>query len=198
MDKNERNILAAYHRANAAQKAEGLSWYYNVHLACCQFASKYNKSIEVVAGITAALSPGLRWESNLEATRRILANESLAGIGIRYTANIRKAYRILKATTPSGVSLEFHGRERNKTRAFYTLLVNPSNPLTVCVDGHAFNIWHGQRIPIDKVPTLNRNRLYEKVSCAYINVARQLNLLPNQVQAITWLFWRHFDEVAPF
>jgi hypothetical protein len=195
MTRGQRNIFKVYNKANAEQIRQGLSWYNDGHAEAIRLAELLpDKSIARAAGIISAVSPGLRWEQNIEAAERIIRGETLEGIGQRYKAHRDKAIRIRDG---SDVEKEFTGRDRPKTRAFWKLLCNPADPLTMCVDGHGYAIWFGERITLDKTPHV-RGRLYQRIAGDYIVVAKMLGILPCQLQAITWVTWRHIWEVAPF
>ena len=66
---------------------------------------------------------------------------------------------------------------------------------TVCVDGHAYAIWIGERIPTTKTPSISAP-LYQTITRAYVNVAKDSHslcgekLTPAQVQAVTWVTYR--------
>lgn len=195
MNHNQHNIIRVYNRANADQIRDGLNWYQSAHAECVRLADLLpDKMVYRAAGIVSAISPGLRWEVTVEAAERIIRHESLEGIGQRYAIHRRKAERIRDG---SSLGKEFYGPDRDKTRNFWHLLCHPANPLAVCVDGHAYSIWFGSRIKLDQTPYL-RGRLYIRIARDYITVARDLGILPCQLQAITWITHRHFHEIAPF
>jgi hypothetical protein len=196
MNKYKRNILRVYEMASADHVRQGVSWYHEANAEVSRMVSAFPLCIPVSvgAGIVSALSPGLRWERNIEAAERILARESLEGIGVRYRRNIAKAERIRDGSDPDK---EFAGRDRPKTRAFWKLLCDPADKLMVCVDSHAYSIWVGERIVADDTPHI-RGRLYDRIAWDYVAVSRSLGLLPNQLQAITWIAWRDHWNVAPF
>jgi hypothetical protein len=195
MNRGQRNILKIYRKANAEQIRQGLSWYSDAHNEAALLAGLLpDKSIARAAGIISAVSPGLRWEKNIEAAERIINGESLDGIGQRYKAHRDKAVRIRGG---SDLNNEFIGRDRPKTRAFWQLLCNPTDPLTVCVDGHGYAIWYGERVTLDNIPHI-RGRLYNRIAGDYVVAAKSLGILPCQLQAITWITWRHIWKVAPF
>jgi len=81
-----------------------------------------------------------------------------------------------------------------KVRAFYQCLLNPADWFHVCIDGHAFGIWSGERIALDKVPSITAKR-YRMIATDYSKVADNVGLLPNQLQAITWTAWRRIIGV---
>jgi hypothetical protein len=190
----ELNILRAYHSATADEMDAGLRWYKFAHDEACRL----HKDCKIGSAILAAVSPGLRWESNVQAAERIIKKRSLTGLGVRWFDGVKKARKILRGGDPNVIL------GGNKVRAFYHCILNPNNDVHVCIDGHAYAIWAGKRITLDKTPNMT-NRLYHKISSSYVSVSRDLGIRPNQLQAITWCAWRRLhgvvkatEEVAPF
>jgi len=186
------NIRRVMAMATSADYAEGMAWYSNAHLEALRIVSPIP---EVAAGMVAAMSPGMLWERNIPAAgkvRDVSIDDNMrncAGLGVRWTNGLNKAVRILRGESPDTV---LGGR---KVRAFYACLVNPRDDYAVCVDGHAFAIWSGRRVTLDQTPNLTEKR-YETIARAYRKVAKEMNMLPMQVQAITWVVWRrlHLDN----
>lgn len=188
------NIHRVYSQASADEISTGLGWYKDAHQQADDIRGKL--TVLQCAGIIAALSPGLRWENNIEAAERIIKGRSLKGLGIRWYDGVKKARRIKRGENPSVVV------QGNKTRAFMALLANPDNAVSVCIDGHAYAIAVGRRIPLDEIPPIT-DSLYNKLSADYLTVARAIGILPCQLQAITWVTWRRLHgvtrpEPAPF
>lgn len=172
-------ILRVYQQALPDEIEQGKCWYHIAHNA----AKSLGVSVECGAGVIAALSPGLKWEVNVEAARRVIQGESLKGLGVRWKDAINKAQKIANGANPLDVL------RGNKVRAFYQCILNPDTCCHVCVDGHAYSIWKGKRIPTDQTPQIG-NPLYRKISNAYVKAANALSLKPHELQAITWLVWR--------
>jgi len=179
MKRTEHNILRVYDQATADELRQGLEWYSNAHAQ----AALLHADIRVGAAIIAALSPGLRWEKNVEAARRVIAGESLEGLGVRWPDGVAKAKRILAGENPAVVL------KGNKVRAFWQCILNPDNVLHVCIDGHAYSIWRGKRIPVNATPEI-ADRAYVKISSDYVQAARAVGITPARLQAITWIVWR--------
>lgn len=64
----------------------------------------------------------------------------------------------------------------------------------VCIDGHAFSIWHGQRMTMNQVPSITPKVRAQAIS-DYVAVAGHLTeqgelVSPSQVQAVTWVTHR--------
>lgn len=185
MNSNVRNILKVYDRATASEINEGLIWYSRANAEARILHDKPSVGCAAVA----ALSPGLRWERNIEAARRVIDGESLDGLGVRWYDGVRKAERIVAGEKPLDVL------RGNKVRAFYRCIINPKNSRDVCLDGHAYAIWAGRRMNLLDVPNIT-DRMYSAISEDYRQAAELIGILPNQIQAITWIVWRriHLDK----
>ena len=184
-----KNIMAVYEQATEQEHRAGKCWYQSAHNACRMLSTVHGISLQQACGITAALSPGLRWERNLEAAECVIAELPLDGIGIRWYANVRKAWRILNGETSEVVL------GGNKVRAFYDNLVQPKRSLSVCIDGHAWAIANGKRVSLLQVPHIGR-RAYNRLSGSYSTVAKRVGLRPCELQAVVWIVWRRLHGVA--
>lgn len=183
------NVLRTFHQATAEEIQNGMLWYRQTNEEADHIAEQSGKSVACVAGIIAAMSPGLRWETNVEAAERVIRGEKLDGLGVRWYANVRKARKIVKGHNPDVVL------RGNKVKAFAACITNPSNEVSVCIDGHCYSIWCGRRIPLAEVPALT-DRLYYRIAGDFTIVARNLCLLPMQMQAIVWLTHRRLHGVT--
>ena len=62
----------------------------------------------------------------------------------------------------------------------------------VCIDGHAYSIWFGERMTMKQVPNIGK-RLRERIKSDYldatdwINEEMQTNYLPSDIQAVVWV-----------
>lgn len=189
MTVRQQNILRVYHLANADEIQAGLSWYLDANQQAARLAKENGLTIRQCAGVIAAVSPGLKWEKNVEAAERIIKGEPLDGLGVRWYDGVKKAKRIIRGHNPDMVL------KGNKVRAFFACILNPKNETTVCIDGHAFAIHAGRRITLDETPTMN-DRLYNRIAGDYVIVAKWLGLSPCQLQAVTWVCWRRLQGVV--
>lgn len=188
MTVRQQNILRTYHAATADEIRDGMTWYRAANEEADRLATENNLTVRQTSAIIAALSPGLRWERNVEAAERVILGESLDGLGVRWYDGVRKAKRILRGHNPDVVL------RGNKVRAFNSCIADPSMTMAVCVDGHAYAIWCGKRINLEDVPTMN-NRLYHRIAGDYVRVAIDLAIRPCQLQAIVWVCWRRIHDV---
>lgn len=174
-------VLRVYRAADAAQLAEGLRWYHNAH-AVAQTLDPDRPGR--AAGVIAALSPRLSWPRNLELAGRAYADGRASGtLGM----SCRAADAVLSGADPLDVL------RGPKVRAFYSLILDPGDPLTVCIDRHAVDVATGQRLTDaarSAVWPLERRGLYEVFARCYRRAAGVLGVSPWQVQAVTWLTWR--------
>jgi hypothetical protein len=191
-------ILATFFHASAQERADGASWYDRASVAAAEIAAECSLSISGVAGVVAALSPNNRWERNCADAERLCrlytaggAESAAACVVSTYGANKAKALRVLAGEPPLTVLGGL------KVRAFYECIIGSTT--SVCVDGHAYAIWAGERIATTQTPKISA-KLYAAISAAYIQAADTVNAVTGasysaaQVQAITWLTWRRMIQ----
>ena len=85
-----------------------------------------------------------------------------------------------------------------KITAFYRCIMGEDD--TVCVDGHAYSIWFGDRLTLKDVPNIGK-RLYAEITADYVEAARILTedgypTTCYEIQAITWVTWRRLHGVT--
>jgi hypothetical protein len=187
-------ILATFFNANPAELADGARWYQRASDAAAIIASRYSITADKVAAVIAALSPSNRWERNVTDAEVLCRAYVLGGHTAAdkvkvstYGANKIKALRILAGELPLNVLGGL------KVRAFYRCIVGDDS--AVCVDGHAYAIWAGERIATTKTPKIS-SKLYDAIAADFARAADTINSItgaaysPAQVQAITWLTYR--------
>jgi hypothetical protein len=187
------SILAVFFSANDLETINGAQWYKTAQNAAATIATRYSVKADAVAGIIAALSPNNRWERNLRDADALIQAYTLGGysdaLAVKtstYNQNKTKALAILEGVAP----LEALGGL--KVRAFYNCIIGGDD---VCIDGHAYAIWRGERISTSSTPKISA-RLYGSIVADYVKAAATINSVLGttyrayQVQAITWLTWR--------
>jgi hypothetical protein len=75
---------------------------------------------------------------------------------------------------------------------FFNCITNPMlNDL--CIDGHAYSIWLGQRVVMKDVPNIKAKKLRSQIktdyvdACTFINEELNESYSPADIQAITWV-----------
>ena len=195
------NIVGTYMLATACEQTEGIEWYARAMVAA-QTISKLGVDVNRVAGVIAALSPNNRWERNLidaENVCKVYINGDIDDVKqvkvCTYGKMLDKAIAILQCDNIADIPDILNGQ---KIRAFYECIIGKSD--AVVVDGHAYSIWIGERLTMKQVPNIGK-KLYANIVADYISATHEinarfnLNLLPYQVQAVTWVAWRRLHSV---
>ena len=175
------NILNIYNQAAPFQHHAGQTWYTEAHNQAKVWAKEFDKPLPLVVGIIAALSPRNKWESNLKNTYALLTHGEQTKVSTTNTNKV-KALQILTGKEPLSVL------GGDKVRSFYRLILNPNDTSNVCIDVWALRVAVGSYTqPARSI----RSNEYQQIREAYQHVAQDLNLLPSEVQAITWVTIRH-------
>jgi len=190
------NILAVFFSASEAELQEGKVWYSAAFDTAKAIASRYDLpgGIDTVAAVIAALSPNNRWHRNVRDAEALIRVHCIGGeldaVKVStYGGNKTKAIKILNGESPLDVLGGY------KVRAFYNCIAS-HHSCDVCIDGHAFAIWTGQRITTTNTPKISP-KLYAEISEDYrratcvINSVTNSCYTPPQIQAITWVTWRN-------
>jgi hypothetical protein len=187
------SILAVFFSASQADIIEGENWYFRANLIASEIGQRYGIDQHVVAGVIAALSPNNRWSRNVTDAEALVKAFCLGEVNLKavkvstFNKNKDKAIRILGGEDPRDVLGGL------KVRAFYECITGGNQ---VCVDGHAYSIWLGQRVATSSTPKISP-KLYATIAQDYHLAAQQVNQITgkqytgSQVQAITWVTWRN-------
>ncbi len=169
------NIQKMFELASPWDVNQGIGWYQSARAECLALAEWKGFDPQRVVWAVAALSPQLKWEKNIAAARAVLSGRiSFAGV---YSSNIEKAVHILFDATDWERWLS-----GPKVTSFAANIWG--NPDIVTVDTWAWRIWAGAGL-FDPPKGLDKN--YDRIADDYRVVARQVNLEPRQLQAVTWI-----------
>lgn len=173
-----RNILSVWHTASDQAVSEGRAWYQTAHDTAGMLA---DGDVKVGAGLLAALSPQTAWWMNVE----LACDAYETGEATRHTRDsCSKANRIMAGVDPEDVL-----PMRRKTGQFYRCILNPADPVAVCIDRHAYDIAVG--IPLgDWNRGLSSYGRYALLAHCYWMAAQWVGETPSVVQAVTWVAWR--------
>ena len=192
------NIQAVYGLANATDRAQGAAWYPQAKAAAQALTDAYGVRLEVAIGVIAALSPRNRWERNLADAESLIKvyrvdPDSAAGVKVcTFGKNKAKALQILALTDANWDSV-LAILSGPKLREFASCIMGDDQE--VCIDGHAYSVWLGDRVTLAKVPAIGV-KLRRTIKADYQAAAEALGVSPSTVQAITWCAWRRIHGVA--
>jgi hypothetical protein len=184
------NILAMLNMATSDEISAGMVWYQDAHRECLSLLRETDPrhNINTIAGMVAALSPRNKWSRNIMDVQKLLINDDVR-VGT-FHANKVKAIKIKNLIFPTSREvLDILGGD--KVMSFYQNIRDPLSSEHVTVDSHALGVWLGSRI----TSTSASGKAYQSIKLAYINAADSVGILPNQLQAITWLTYRRLNKI---
>ena len=195
-----RNISGMLQLATQGDILAGVEWYARAHNLGVRLIHAYDGlTLGQAVGVIAALSPNNKWTRNcIDAEAMIKAwhmgADPLSVKVCTFNPNKAKAAAILALTAEDlltdTIAEILNGR---KVVAFYRSIMG--DPDAVCVDGHAYAVWIGERVPTTQTPSIGV-KLYADIARAYQLVAKRsydlcgTTLTPTQVQAVTWVTYR--------
>jgi len=188
------NIINIYLASTDDEKADGIRWYRVALREATKIAKEFGVSKHTVVGVIAALSPNLGWTVNVRNARDMVKCFTEGGTiddvtVSSYPANKQKAWRMLdeKIVRKDKLMKVLNGA---KTTAFFANILGID---VVTVDGHAKNIFDGER------RVLKNNNVgakeYREIAKAYHAAADQMGIKGFQMQAITWVAWRRMHNI---
>lgn len=169
------NIIGAYANATEAQKLKGKHWYPVAHDLATMLA---DGDTRMGAGVIAALSANKSWSENTKIATRAFGSGKATG---HVKDALTKATRIMNGADPADV-LPMSA----KTGNFYRCILDPSDPEPVCIDRHAHDIAVGRTYGEENRGLSAKGR-YEALADCYRYAARQLGILPSELQAVVWV-----------
>ena len=204
---NAREIVARFTLATSQEVQLGCDWYPSALKIATRIADKYGLRVETVSGVIAALSPSNRWERNIYdaealikvwragATRDEVLDKDNPIIRVcTYLNQKTKAWDILTTSDPVVDILK-----GVKTIEFFNCITNPLLD-DVCIDGHAYSVWLGERVTLHKVPNLQgklRHTIKQdyRDATSFINEELDEQYTAATIQAITWVTHKRIHNV---
>ena len=203
---NAREIVAKFTLATSQEVQLGCDWYRSALNIAGRIASKYHIRVEVAAGVIAALSPNNRWERNIIDAEAIIkcwasggTDEDILAVKVcTYTKMQEKALAILRFDIyhKSSITGILNGP---KIIEFFNCITNPALN-DVCIDGHAYSVWFGQRLTMKQVPNIGK-KLRQQIKTDYVDATTFINeelnesFTPADIQAITWVAHKRIHNV---
>jgi hypothetical protein len=195
-----RHISGMLQLASATDIIDGKEWYDRAHRLAIQFIHRYDGlTMGQAVGVIAALSPNNKWERNCIDAEAMIKTWHIGGdysmIKVcTFNKNKEKAIAILNLDMESADAEAIQEiLSGQKVVSFYRSIMGDHD--NVCVDGHAYAIYMGERIPTTKTPSIGKE-LYSTIQRGYKLVADRSvelcghKLTPIQVQAVTWVTYR--------
>ncbi len=167
-----RRIRTLYEKAPAEMRERGRHWYKREHAEARLIAEEAGLPVEHVCACLAVLSPRCQWPRVKAASRELLSGKKPRGF---FNRNLTKAVQIVSSR--NGIPIDPH--KAPKTWAFWQNLWHPEDPGPVTLDSWMFRA-HG-------LPARVGFAAYQTLAECYRRVARELSLIPNQLQATVWL-----------
>ena len=193
------NILAVYQLANTADRVQGMAWYVNAKEIAIELCRKYrNISLYQAAGVIAALSPRNKWERNIADAENLIRvwsvdSESVDSVKVcTFGSNKAKAIAVLNLA-PGADGHDVRGiLSGPKLVEFFNCIMGEGDD--VCIDGHAYSIWAGDRITLANIPSIGK-KLRATIKSDYRAAAQEAGITAYEIQAVTWCAWRRLHNV---
>jgi hypothetical protein len=198
---NQRHIVATFMNATSLEIEQGKQWYALAYEVCKRISIEYNLNTECVAAVVAALSPNNKWERNIKDAENVCAaymngsvDDAMAVKVCTYKKNLAKAVDILNACHCDYESI----LKGPKVIEFYHSILGALDD--VCIDGHAYSVWFGERLTMKEVPSIGK-KLRQTIKDDYIAATEFVNdnseeqFTPCEIQAITWVTHKRVHNV---
>tara|TARA_A100000172_G_scaffold78941_1_gene65143 strand:- start:113 stop:760 length:648 start_codon:yes stop_codon:yes gene_type:complete len=200
---NAREIVARFTLATTQEIQAGRDWYPSALKICHSISNRYNVPASTVAGVISALSPRNEWSRNIidaeamcklhqsHATRKDLQRLKVC------TFKTNKMLAISILTLPSLPSEAI--LTGDKRLEFYNCIYRRSLD-DICIDGHAYSIWLGSRVPTTKTPPIGK-KLRKQIkqdyrdATSFINEELNETFMAADIQAITWVTHKRIHNV---
>jgi hypothetical protein len=209
---NARQIVARFSLATSQEVQLGCDWYPSALKIATRIADKYDLRVETVAGVISALSPSNKWERNIfdaealikvwraGATRDEVLHPKHPIIRVcTYLTMKTKAWDILmreEYQLPVPIVDILKGV---KVVEFFNCITNPLLD-DVCIDGHAYSVWLGDRVVLDKVPNI-QGKIRQTIkqdyrdATTFINDELDEDYSTATIQAVTWVTHKRIHNV---
>ena len=195
---NVDTIKAIHQLATLTEQQDGVAWYPNAKAIALNLAERYSITASQAVGVIAALSPRNKWQRNVKDADSIIAayvsggaDQAMVTKVCTFTKNKAKAVAVLESKAETlEVVLEILSGP--KLREFASCIAGWAD---VCIDGHAWCIWAGERHTLADVPSIGV-KLRREIKADYTTAADELGLTPAALQAITWVTWRRMHGVG--
>jgi hypothetical protein len=115
----------------------------------------------------------VQFTTNLRDAERFCSTRSIANLAT-YTSQRKKALSIIGAKSEKEVLAILGG---NKTKAFFLNILKPQTSMDVCLDTHMIRFFGFKNLTPKR---------YLQASNHVLQCAKEMGLMPHQVQALVW------------
>ena len=202
------NILGVACIATPEQFTKGMNWYPQCHDTLTELSRRSDIDTTHIGAVFSALSPNNKIDRNhADAERMCMAYASgdedwRETTVCTYNPNRDKAVKIIEERHLSGVDDLLSILNGQKTRSYFLCCLEMfDHPEAVCIDGHAKNVYYGQRHGLTSDKSDIGKLEYKTISKAYREAAdafselREQSISAAQLQAITWTVWRDIHGI---
>jgi hypothetical protein len=187
------NVRRVWGLSDATDRREGSRAYLGYKITLARFAGHYGASVEGTVAAFCALSPNNDFKGNLRSLATLLWGRR-EGVPVnRLVVSTYGACKLRAWAYLEGRDFLEH-TQGPKTRAFFQNILHPLDPHPVTIDGHMVGVWYGQRMTM-KEAVYTRFR-YEELAQGFRQVAADLGLCTNQLQATLWFTWKRLHQVV--
>jgi hypothetical protein len=189
-------ILRFYSLATHTEVNEGMEWYNVANAYCKELASRFDISIQQAAGIIAVFSPQAGWAENKRYAVSFLVNP---GNRLRSLVQNIKAKKILRLKSEADIyAAQSTDNAAYKTKSFLLNILNPDIATRVTIDRHAIAVCSQSPdnvFALDNSYAKYTQAQYDFFQACYTQAAASLDILPHQLQAITWITYRRIRSL---
>ncbi|MEU4726515.1 hypothetical protein AB0G06_43550 [Nonomuraea dietziae] len=170
-------MVEVWESADFDQESRGRNWYRTANQLATMIS---DGNTAAGAGVIAALSANKRWTENVKLATRAFENGEPSG---SFGDALRKAARIMAGEDPELVL-----PMDSKTGHFYRCILDPTDAEAICIDRHAHDIAVGERYG-NRDRGLSSKARYALLADVYKRAAKRINVIPQELQAVTWVVW---------
>jgi len=190
------NIKTIYELATPEERKHGFTWYKIANTECLKIANKFEMPLYIVVGVVAALSPNNKWDRNItnghDLIEAFINGDHMESVKVStYHKMKEKAWCILESMP----DYEETKRQLNgqKIVCFFENIMGED---TCTIDGHARNIYYGERIGLTNDKTNIGKKEYQFLQSEYKKLANEYGMKAYEMQAITWVVWRRIHNIT--
>jgi len=190
------NIKSIFNLSTPTEIRDGIIWYATAQQQCADISNLHDVPLNIVVGVVAALSPNNKWDRNVKNASDLISafigGEAMESVKVStYHKMKSKAWSILEAMPDNDATIKILNGQ--KIIAFYRCIMGES---TCCVDGHARNIFYGERIGLTNDKVNIGVVEYRTLAAAYTQAGIDLGFKAYEIQAITWVTWRRIHNIT--